>query len=246
MNSRTLTPFLVSVLLGFGVAATAPLARAEMSAPIALVSSEEARPAFLSEVGRQLADHFRIDGELQLEAVRPFVLPSATPTFTLEIAEFPAALSSSLIVRVRVAGAGLPAADQTLVLRAQLLRDAWVARSPLDREAAFDAAQLDTRQVDVLRERDAVPASESCSDYSFIRSVPAGRILTWRDLARRALVRKGQLIEVAAVDGPLSITMKALAMENGAAGDMVKVRNLDSKKEFNALVVADSRAQVRF
>jgi flagella basal body P-ring formation protein FlgA len=35
-------------------------------------------------------------------------------------------------------------------------------------------------------------------------------------------------------------------MENGAAGETVRVRNLDSKKEFNALVVADSRVQVRF
>jgi len=246
MSSRTLTPFLVSVLLGFGLATTVPPARAEQSAPIPLASHDEARAAVLAEVGRQLSDHFRVEGELRLEAVRPLVLPSASLTFKLEVAEFPAALSSSLLVRVRVAGEGLPVTDQTLVVRAQLLRDAWVARSPLDREAAFDAAQLDTRRVDVLRERDAVPATESCRDYSFIRAVPAGRILTWRDIARRALVRKGQLIEVAAVDGPLSITMKALAMENGAAGDMVKVRNLDSKKEFNALVVADSRAQVRF
>lgn len=246
MNSRTLTPFLVSVMLGFGLATTVPSARAERSAPIPLVSLDDARAAVLAEVGRQLSDHFRVEGELQLEAVRPLVLPSASPSFTLELAEFPSALASSLLVRVRVAGDGLPATDQTLVVRAQLLRDAWVARAPLDRDAAFDAAQLDTRRVDVLRERDAVPASEVCADYSFVRAVPAGRILTWRDVARRALVRKGQLIEVAAVDGSLSITMKALAMENGAAGEMVKVRNLDSKKEFNALVVSDSRAQVRF
>jgi flagella basal body P-ring formation protein FlgA len=34
-------------------------------------------------------------------------------------------------------------------------------------------------------------------------------------------------------------------MENGTAGEMVRVRNLESKKEFTAQVVADSRALVR-
>ena len=65
-------------------------------------------------------------------------------------------------------------------------------------------------------------------------------------LSRRALVRKGEVIDVTATDGALSITMKALAMENGSAGETVRVRNIESKKEFPVLVVADARAQVRF
>jgi flagella basal body P-ring formation protein FlgA len=71
-------------------------------------------------------------------------------------------------------------------------------------------------------------------------------LLAWRDLTRRSLIRKGQIVEVAAIDGTLTITTKALAMENGAAGDTVKLRNLESKKDFSALVVAEARAQVRF
>ena len=34
-----------------------------------------------------------------------------------------------------------------------------------------------------------------------------------------------------------SITTQALAMENGAAGDSIRVRNLSSKKDFTAFVV---------
>ena len=73
-----------------------------------------------------------------------------------------------------------------------------------------------------------------------------GRVLTWRDVARRALVRKGDLVEVAAIDGPLTVTLKALAMQSGAAGEMVTVRNLESKKDITAQVVAENRVQVRF
>jgi flagella basal body P-ring formation protein FlgA len=40
--------------------------------------------------------------------------------------------------------------------------------------------------------------------------------------------------------------MKALAMENGAQGDTVTVRNPVSQKNFAAVVVDENRAQVRF
>jgi flagellar basal body P-ring formation protein FlgA len=133
-----------------------------------------------------------------------------------------------------------------LSLRAQVFRDVYVVRTPLERDATFDPSQLDTRRVDVLRERDTVATSDCEGDFTFAMSVPAGRLLTWRDLAKRALVRKGQVIEVAAVDGTMTITTQALAMENGAAGDSIKVRNLTSKKDFTAYVVAEARAQVHF
>jgi flagella basal body P-ring formation protein FlgA len=63
---------------------------------------------------------------------------------------------------------------------------------------------------------------------------------------RRPLVRKGNLIEVAAIDGDLLITMKALAMESGAQGDTVTVRNPETRKDFSALVVDENRVQIRF
>jgi flagella basal body P-ring formation protein FlgA len=40
--------------------------------------------------------------------------------------------------------------------------------------------------------------------------------------------------------------MKALAMENGAQGDTVTLRNPVSRKDFSALVVDENRVQVRF
>jgi flagella basal body P-ring formation protein FlgA len=244
MNSRPLAPFLVSLLLGLCAVSAAPALRAQASTTTDELSPAALRSALLSDVATQLAVHFRTEGELQLETVRPLQLPDSATALPVEIAEFPATLSSSMIVRVRV-GAADPV-EQTLVVRARLIREVWATRTPTERDGAFDASKLDTRRVDVLRERDSVPAIESCADYTFNRPVPANRILNWHDLSRRALVRRGQVIEVAAIDGTLSITMKALAMENGAAGETVKVRNMDSKKEFNALVVADSRAQIRF
>jgi flagella basal body P-ring formation protein FlgA len=242
-TTRPLTPFLVSLLLVFGALGSASVARAQ-NTTTAAPSPAELRSALLGNVAAQLLAHFRTDGDLQLESLRPLSLPATDHSPTVEIVEFPPALTPSMLVRIRTGSD--ETSVQTLVVRAQLLREVWATRQPVEREAGVDISQLDTRRVDMLRERDAIPVTENCSEHHFSRAVPANRILSWRDVSRRPLVRKGQVIEVAAVDGQLSITLKALAMENGAAGETVKVRNLDSKKEFNALVVADSRALVRF
>ena len=52
----------------------------------------------------------------------------------------------------------------------------------------------------------------------FARDVPADRMLTWHDIARRPLVHKGEVVEVFAGEGRLSLSMKALALQNGARG----------------------------
>jgi flagella basal body P-ring formation protein FlgA len=122
----------------------------------------------------------------------------------------------------------------------------WVARQPVNVGAGFDPALLEPRRTDLLRDRDVLPASAGDRSYVFVRAVAAGRALTWRDISRRPLVRKGELVEVSAVDGLLLVTLKALAMENGAQGEIVTLRNPESRKNFSAIVVDENRVQVRF
>lgn len=246
MNLRTLTSLLALALLLAG-----PVLRADTSAAAPSLASAEPGTAFtreqlVDELTRQLTERFSLQGELHVELLRAWTPPTgAVHPVELTLTECPASPSSSLLVHVRLQSpAG--ATDSTLSLRLQLFRDVWVARTPLERGTPFDPGQLDTRRVDVLQQRDGLPATEGDSNTIYASSVPAGRMLTWRDLGRRPLIRKGQVIEVAAVDGTLTITTKALALENGAAGETIKVRNLDSKKDFTALVVSDAQARVRF
>ena len=71
-------------------------------------------------------------------------------------------------------------------------------------------------------------------------------IRPWRDISRRPLVKKGDLVEVSTSSGLLIVKMKALAMENGGQGETVTVRNPESQKNFAAVVVDENRVQVRF
>jgi len=222
-----------------------PLNSASGSLPNAAATLN--RDQFLADLARDLTAHFNLDGDLQLELPRGWLAPSSVATrWTLDVSEYPSLASSAMLVRCRILGDGVVAADSTFVVRATHTREVWVVRQPVVPGAIFDAAALDTRRVDLFRERDSLPTSTGDRNFIFTRSIPAGRLLTWRDLARRPLVRKGDLIEASVSDGRLVITMKALALENGAQGDVVTVRNPESRKDFIAVVTHENHVQVRF
>ena len=205
------------------------------------------RDELLLQLGRKLAAHFNLEGELQLELIRSWTPPSRLATvWDVAVIEFPTVVSSSLLLRCRLVADGVSLGETTFVVRAQLWRDVWAARQPIAIGAAFDPAALEVRRIDALRERDTVSVATGDRSFVFARGVSPGRLLTWRDLSRRPLVKKGELVEVSAVDGRLAVTMKALAMESGAQGDMVTVRNPVSRRDFAALVVDENRVQVRF
>ncbi len=194
-----------------------------------------------------LVSHFNLEGELQLELLRAWAAPARVAAqWSVEIAEYPALPAAAMLTRCRLLADGQVVGEYTATLRASLWRDAWAARQPLAANTSFDATSLETRRVDFLRDREALPASVGDQSYLFVRSIQPNRLLTWRDISRRPLVRKGDLIEVAAIDGKLQIIMRGLAMENGAAGDTVTVRNPESKRNFAAQVIAENRVQIRF
>ena len=205
------------------------------------------REEFVAKVAGKLAEHFNLEGELQLELLRAWSAPNRVAhIWTLEITEYPSVMASAILTRCRVLADGRTAGEYNLTMRAALWRDAWSARNPVPANQTFDPALLEARRVDFLRERDALPLTVGDRNFIFARSLQPNRLLTWHDLARRPLVRKGDFVEVAAVDGMLQVTMKGLAMENGAQGDTVTIRNPDSKREFAAQVVSENRVQIRF
>lgn len=246
-RSQILRRSLVSLVLFAAPVLTAESRAVAPARPTDSAASTFTREQLIAALTRALTSHFNFEGDLQLELIRPWTPPArAAAAWVLTVVEFPAVPSASMMLRCRVLADAETVADTTFVVRAQLWRDAWTTRQPLTAGAAFDVSLLEARRVDLLRERDALPAAVGDRSFIFARAVPAGRMLTWRDLARRPLVKKGDVVEVSAVDGPLVVTMKALAMESGAQGDTVTVRNPESRKDFAALVVDENRVQVRF
>jgi len=242
-----LSPLLFVFCLLVAGSGVLPSLRAEDAPPSPVVFD---RAALLGALTRDLAAHYSVSDELELDLVRPWVSPvsakAAAQDVTVAVLEYAPAPASDMLVRVRYLQGDTTLREDTLVLQARLWRDVLIAKLPLERGAPVALDTLSTRRSDALRERDALPTSVLGQDFVYTQPLPAGRLLTWRDVVKRALVHRGQLIEVTAVDGALQITMQALAMQDGGRGDTVRVRNLESKREFTGQVTADNRVQVSF
>ncbi len=236
-------PSLLRLLLTVLAFGCGPALRAEMDAIMPPPADQPDPDAWLDDAALTLEDHYRTEGEWSLELVRPF---TPGPDTIVEITEMPSKPASQMMLRLQVHALDGTTTNETVFVRAQIWRDGWLAREPLTRQANIEPQRLETRRVDILRQRDLVPVETPLEDLMMNRSLPAGRFLTWRDVVRRPLVRKGQMIEVAAVDGSLTISMKALALQDGLAGELVRVRNTESRREFAAVVTAQGQAEVNF
>jgi flagella basal body P-ring formation protein FlgA len=228
--------------LGLILAVGLPAAFAAPAAKTAYSSDQ-----LMAEMGQLVTAHYKVDGEWSLAPVRIWNPPAQNAdTWQLAVTEFPTVPAENMLIRFRLLADGVLVEDTSLLVKASLWRSAWVARQPLTAHTIFNPGDLTTRRIDALRERDALPAAAGDETYFYTRDVPADGMLTWHDIARRPLVRRGDLVDVIASEGSLSVTMKGLAMENGAQGDLITVQNLDSRKDISALVVSENRVEVHF
>lgn len=222
----------------------APKAAAAPPADAKSAPADPAAAAWLDSLTALLLEHYQPAGELVLSFARPRP-PAAPADATLALASCPTELSSQLLVNVRASDNAGHVTECLLVLHAELWRNGWTLRDPAANGDPVRPGALDARRYDALRDHDALAVDPS-QDLNFARTVPAGRLLTWHDVVRRPLVRRGQPVEVSASDGALTVTLRALSLQDAARGEPVRVRNLETNKEFTAVVTADSKAAVTF
>jgi flagella basal body P-ring formation protein FlgA len=89
----------------------------------------------------------------------------------------------------------------------------------------------------VLALRDA-PVGDDVDETTLevSREVAAGLPVYQRDVKARVLVRRGQVIEALVRDAFISASQKVEVLEDGAINQQVRVRNLNSKREFRGKV----------
>ena len=208
-----------------------------------VVRGQSEAPEWVADITERIQAHFGLEGDLHLQ-------PVSGGNFTpkagalVSIVEFPAGISPQILLRVRLETPGEASLEQTLVLRANLWRSGWKLRQPSQRGDILDTSALEPVRIDVLRERDAL-SSMPQGDYIFTRAVQPDRLLIWRDLAARPIVRRGQVVEVVAQSGPVSVSLKDMAMQDGARNETIRIRNIQSNREFTAQVTGENRAVIR-
>lgn len=257
---------MASSLLGAELGSiTAPLAHAPLNPVSATFQNDQSlAPAVVTSVGavtvgerevldalqRELTARYSLEGDLKLslsQAWKPLEIRNGRD-WRLLIDQAPqGGLSSRPQVRFHIEAGGKEIGSWQENLRASLWRPVWVATRRLDRGATPDASSCALKNIDTLAENlSFVPADTDLSIYEMAQAVGQDRPLTSRDLSLRPLVRKNQLVDVLVSDGALNITMKGLALGTAGAGEMVSIRNPDSRKDFQAKVIGINTVQVKF
>lgn len=76
------------------------------------------------------------------------------------------------------------------------------------------------------------------------RTLLPGRFIAIGSLRDAYLIEQGSAVQVMFVHGGLTISATAVTLQPGSAGDVVKVRNVDSGSVFTGTVMADGTIRV--
>lgn len=207
--------------------------------------TRRARVLSEAEVLEQLTTTLQRDqvhdrGDLELRFARPWA-PLSIPDdpYTLKVVELPpAGISASFIVRFELASGRERLAEFQTVMQARLWREILVARSTLRRGQLLANADVAPEKRDSFQFRDPLdPTARAEDGLEVSENVPAGSPLTARSVRPRPLVTRGRLLDAVIQDGALNITLKVEALEDGLAGQMVRVRNPISRRELSGKVM---------
>jgi len=83
----------------------------------------------------------------------------------------------------------------------------------------------------------AFPAGDTALELA--ETVSTGMPLLARSVHLRPVVRRGQAIDALVQDGVLSITLKVEALQDGAPGQMIRVRNIQTRRDIFGKVLND-------
>lgn len=187
-------------------------------------------------------------GELGLRLTRPWTSANVPDEpFALKVLEIPTSgIGPVFIIRFELETAfGEHIGSWQASLQAKVWREIWVSGSPLRRGDSLRGADLKRERRDMLLCRE--PLAEVASDdqsLEFSESVQPDSPILARMLRHRAIVHRGQSIAALVHDGALMITLKVEALEDGAAGQVIRVRNPISRRDLHGKVLDEQNILV--
>jgi flagellar basal body P-ring formation protein FlgA len=184
-------------------------------------------------------DFVRDKGDLELRLTRPWA-PVAIPQepYSLKILDVPTAgVTPNFITRFEISAGSETVGAWQLAAQAKVWREVWVARAALRGGQVFTEADVTRERRDVLGIRET-PFSGVPSDATLelAEMVPAGAPICVRSLRLRPVIHRGQVADALLQAGSMVISLKVEVLENGAPGQLVRIRNLQSKREFRGKV----------
>ncbi|MFO7718735.1 MAG: flagellar basal body P-ring formation chaperone FlgA [Thermodesulfobacteriota bacterium] len=134
----------------------------------------------------------------------------------------------------------------TVTGRVKAEAEVVTARRDVDRGHVLQSGDLRVQGQRLSRLDDPVFESSAAVGKRVTRSVRSGQVLDRSILAAPILVNRGNPVTLEAVKGPLTITAKGVAQEDGGLQDTIRVENARSGKEVFGTVVGKDTVRVNF
>jgi len=149
----------------------------------------------------------------------------------------PGGLQPTMVLRFELRAANELVGQWQTVARVKLMTEVWVAQTNLRRGQGLTTADVRRDRRDLLAIRDALTElPENLDSLEVAQALSVGMPLTSRSLQYRPVVQRGHVVEGLLVEGAMTISLKVEVLENGAPGQLVRVRSLLTRKEIRGKV----------
>jgi flagella basal body P-ring formation protein FlgA len=187
-------------------------------------------------------DNVKDRGELELRFSRPWAqVMVPDETVMLRVLDLPVSgLNANFIVRFELQAGSDRLGPWQVLAQARIMKEILVTRAPLKRGQPLQDADFVTERRDVLSLREPLDDTALRNpSLELLEGVAAGQPLLARSVRMRPVVQRGQMVDGVVQDGALRINMRVEVLGDGLPGQVVRVRNPKTKREFYARVQND-------
>ncbi len=130
--------------------------------------------------------------------------------------------------------------------RSQVTVESWVAIQSIKKGDALSTSNCATRNIVITEESiNGVKLKLSLTEYSAARPISKGQALQPWMLRSKPVVKSGDTIKVRVVGENIELGVPGVALEDGAIGDTIRIKNLSYQKILSASVEDSQNAVIR-
>jgi flagellar basal body P-ring formation protein FlgA len=217
--------------------------------------ARKSRQLDVNEMGKLLIEKLQANSdpsrtdelELRLMQWRPITVP-VEPVEVRILSQPAGGISARFSVRFEVKSGEDNVGIFTAFVEAHLFREVWVARTLIKRGTTLDNADLVRERRDVLANLRDPPWSgqDLAPHFQATYDIAGGAIVPARAIKARAVIQRGHLAQAVAMDGLLTVSTKVEVLEDGAPGQLIRVRNPRTKKELRGKVIDEDKIELIF
>ncbi len=133
-------------------------------------------------------------------------------------------------VQVAVNINGLRQMNIVTVWRVKKLVEVVVAAKDLQSRTALSEDDVTLERREVTRIDEAIFQISDAAGLELKRAIPAGSMVTRSSLTKPEIIRSGDNVTIVSISGSVTVKASGQALQGGAAGDVIRVRNISSGK----------------